>query len=247
MNEKKNKIKEAVITIAVIALLGAAILTVCGVFGDKEKDENTDVNKTVSVSEDDKDKDDEKNSDEDENEDKSSEDKNDEENTDDDESEDTNFTPLYTDTSLNTGNLTENADKYEGKKGTGDFNYGEALQKAILFYDLQRSGDLPENVRCNWRGDSGLTDGSDVGLDLTGGFYDAGDHVKFNLPMAYTSTMLAWSVYEDLESYEESGQLPYILDNIKWVNDYLIKCHPEDDVYYYQVGDGNLDHAWWGP
>jgi len=247
LNEKKNKIKETVITIAVIALLGAAILTVCGVFGDKDKDENTDVNKTVSVSEDDKDKDDEKNSDEDENEDKSSEDKNDEENTDDDKSEDTNFTPLYTDTSLNTGNLTENADKYEGKKGTGDFNYGEALQKAILFYDLQRSGDLPENVRCNWRGDSGLTDGSDVGLDLTGGFYDAGDHVKFNLPMAYTSTMLAWSVYEDLESYEESGQLPYILDNIKWVNDYLIKCHPEDDVYYYQVGDGNLDHAWWGP
>ena len=148
---------------------------------------------------------------------------------------------------ISTGKLSEKSTQYEGKKGTGDFNYGEALQKSILFYEMQRSGDLPENSRCNWRGDSALNDGSDVGLDLTGGFYDAGDHVKFNLPMAYTSSMLAWSVYEDYDSYKESNQLDYILDNIKWVNDYLIKCHPEENVFYYQVGDGNKDHAWWGP
>ena len=148
---------------------------------------------------------------------------------------------------ISTGKLSEKSTQYEGKRGTGDFNYGEALQKSILFYEMQRSGDLPENSRCNWRGDSALNDGLDVGLDLTGGFYDAGDHVKFNLPMAYTSSMLAWSVYEDYDSYKESNQLDYILDNIKWVNDYLIKCHPEENVFYYQVGDGNKDHAWWGP
>lgn len=144
--------------------------------------------------------------------------------------------------------LTETGNGYEGRKGTGDYNYGEALQKAIIFYELQRSGDIDEStIRTNWRGDSGLTDGADVGLDLTGGLYDAGDNVKFNLPMAYTSAMLAWSVYEDKDAYEESGQLEYILDTIRWVNDYLMKCHPSDNVYYYQVGDGNADHAWWGP
>jgi len=37
-----------------------------------------------------------------------------------------------------------------------DFNYGEALQKAIMFYEFQRSGKLPENKRNNWRGDSVL-------------------------------------------------------------------------------------------
>lgn len=137
---------------------------------------------------------------------------------------------------------------YEGEEGTGDFNYGEALQKSLLFYELQRSGDLDEStLRTNWRGDSGLNDGSDAGLDLTGGLYDAGDNAKFNLPMAYTSTMLAWSVYEDKGAYEKSGQLEYALGNIKWICDYLIKCHPEDNVYYYQVGDGNADHSWWGP
>jgi endoglucanase len=96
---------------------------------------------------------------------------------------------------LDTGNLTEKGSGYEGIKGTGPYNYGEALQKSVLFYELQRSGDLPEKVRCNWRGDSGLNDGKDAGLDLTGGLYDAGDHVKFNLPMAYTASMLSWSVY----------------------------------------------------
>lgn len=146
-----------------------------------------------------------------------------------------------------TGDLSEHANVYEGRKGTGEFNYGEALQKSLLFYELQRSGDLPEQTRCNWRGDSCLEDGKDAGLDLTGGLFDAGDHVKFNLPMAYTSSTLAWSFYEDKESYQESGQLPYLLDTIRWVNDYLIKCHPEKDVYYYQVGNGSADHSWWGP
>jgi len=132
-------------------------------------------------------------------------------------------------------------------KAATNYNYGEALQKAIMFYEFQRSGELPDDIRNNWRGDSGLSDGSDVGLDLTGGWYDAGDHVKFNLPMAYTATMLAWSVYEAEDALRDSGQLEYLLEEIKWTTDYLIKCHPSANVFYYQVGDGNADHSWWGP
>ena len=148
-----------------------------------------------------------------------------------------------------TGNgLTSVGNASEGTVSTGKFNYGEALQKSILFYELQRSGDIDEKTaRCNWRGDSGMNDGADVGLDLTGGLYDAGDNVKFNLPMTYTSTVLAWSIYEDKNAYVKSGQLDYALGNVKWICDYLIKCHPQQDVFYYQVGDGNADHSWWGP
>lgn len=148
---------------------------------------------------------------------------------------------------IRTGNLTEKGSGYEGIEGTGKYNYGEALQKSLLFYELQRSGDLPENTRCNWRGDSALEDGKDAGLDLTGGWFDAGDNVKFNLPMAYSSAMLGWSLLEDWKAYEESGQLEYALGNIKWANDYFIKCHPKEDVYYYQVGNGGQDHSYWGP
>jgi len=138
-------------------------------------------------------------------------------------------------------------DGREGIEGTGKYNYGEALQKSLLFYELQRSGALPNETRCNWRGDSCLNDGSDAGLDLTGGWFDAGDNVKFNLPMAYSAAVLGWSVYEDKDAYEESKQLEYALSNIRWVNEYLIRCHPSDEVYYYQVGNGSKDHTWWGP
>lgn len=147
----------------------------------------------------------------------------------------------------NASGLSEKGAGYEGIKGTGAFNYGEALQKSLLFYELQRSGDLPDNTRCNWRGDSGMSDGSDNGIDLTGGWYDAGDHVKFNLPMAYSAAVLAWSVTESEDAYKEAGQLDYVKGDIRWVTDYLMKCHPDDDTYYYQVGDGGQDHSWWGP
>ena len=127
------------------------------------------------------------------------------------------------------------------------YNYGEAMQKAIMFYEFQRSGKTSPDQRNNWRGDSGMNDGADAGLDLTGGYYDAGDHVKFNLPMAYTSAMLAWDVYENKSSLKASGQLSYLESAIKWATDYLIKCHPSANVFYYQVGSGSLDHSWWGP
>lgn len=126
-------------------------------------------------------------------------------------------------------------------------NYAELVQKSLLFYEAQRSGRLPENSRLNWRGDSGLEDGKDVGLDLTGGWYDAGDHVKFGLPMAYSAAILSWSVYEYRDAYKESGQLDAALGNIKWATDYFLKAHTAPYELWGQVGNGAQDHAWWGP
>ena len=51
-------------------------------------------------------------------------------------------------------------------------NYKEVIHKSLLFYEAQRSGKLPEDNRVEWRRDSALEDGSDVGLDLSGGYYD---------------------------------------------------------------------------
>nr|MDF9459059.1 glycoside hydrolase family 9 protein [Bacillus pumilus] len=113
---------------------------------------------------------------------------------------------------------------------------------------MKRGGleSFPKAARLNWRGDSGLEDGKDVGHDLTGGWYDAGDHVKFGLPMAYSAAVLAWTVYEYREAYEEAELLDDILDQIRWTTDYFLKAHTGPNEFWAQVGDGNADHAWWG-
>lgn len=127
------------------------------------------------------------------------------------------------------------------------FNYAEALQKSLFFYEAQRSGPLPASNRVNWRGDSGLTDGADVGRDLTGGWYDAGDHVKFGFPMAASATMLAWGIVENRDGYVEAGQLDEALANLRWATDYFVRAHTAPNELYGQIGAGGPDHAWWGP
>lgn len=79
----------------------------------------------------------------------------------------------------------------------------------------------------SWRGSSGLQDGKgDSGSfykDLVGGYYDAGDTIKFNFPMAYAMTMLSWSVIEYSAKYEAAGELAHVRELIKWGTDYFLK------------------------
>lgn len=126
------------------------------------------------------------------------------------------------------------------------FNYGEALQKSILFYEAQQSGELPEWNRVSWRDNSAVNDGADVNHDLTGGWYDAGDHVKFGFPMAFSVTALAWGAIEYPEAYQSTGQLEILKRNLRFVTDYFIKCHTAPNEFYGQLGNGSLDHAFWG-
>lgn len=127
-----------------------------------------------------------------------------------------------------------------------EYNYAEVLQKSMWFYEVQRSGELPENNRVEWRGSSAIDDGSDVGHDLSGGWYDAGDNMKFNFPMASSVTLLAWGALEYPEGYQKHGQWGWLLENIKWVTDYLVKCHTAKNEFYGQIGIGMTDHKWWG-
>ncbi|KAI7739206.1 hypothetical protein M8C21_005628 [Ambrosia artemisiifolia] len=127
----------------------------------------------------------------------------------------------------------------------GGHDYGAALSKSILFFEAQRSGYLPGNQRVKWRGNSGLYDGKANGVDLVGGYYDAGDNVKFGLPMAFTVTMMSWSILEYGNQMGASGELGHAMDAVKWGTDYLIKAHPQPHVLYGEVGDGNTDHYCW--
>ncbi|CAN5976141.1 unnamed protein product [Sphagnum jensenii] len=125
------------------------------------------------------------------------------------------------------------------------YDYGDALMRSLLYFEGQRSGKLPAQQRVTWRGNSGLTDGNSAGVDLTGGYYDAGDNVKFGFPMAFTVTMLAWGVIEYKTQLQSTDQLAYALDAIQWGTDYFIKAHTAPNVLFGEVGDGYSDHACW--
>ncbi|KAK8626818.1 hypothetical protein V6N13_134448 [Hibiscus sabdariffa] len=122
-------------------------------------------------------------------------------------------------------------------------DYGDALMKSILFYEGQRSGMLPSTQRMKWREDSALRDGSVIGVDLVGGYYDAGDNVKFTFPMAFSITMLAWSLLEFGPSM--GSDLRHSLDAIQWGTDYLLKATSVPGVVVAQVGDPYGDHNCW--
>ncbi|KAK3003370.1 hypothetical protein RJ639_018293 [Escallonia herrerae] len=134
---------------------------------------------------------------------------------------------------------------FEASSAAASFDYGDALDKSLLFFEAQRSGKLPARQRVKWRGDSGLKDGSLQGVDLVGGYYDAGDHVKFGLPMAFTVTMLSWGAIDFRKEVVGLNQMGHTLDAIKWGTDYFIKAHPQPDVLWGQVGDGDSDHYCW--
>ncbi|EEC78672.1 hypothetical protein OsI_18802 [Oryza sativa Indica Group] len=126
-----------------------------------------------------------------------------------------------------------------------DHDYGMALRKSILYFEAQRSGVLPPNQRVSWRASSGLFDGKANGVDLVGGYYDAGDNVKFGLPMAFTVTMMSWGILEYGKQMAAAGELRNAMDAVKWGTDYFIKAHPEPDVLYGEVGDGDSDLSCW--
>ena len=68
-----------------------------------------------------------------------------------------------------------------------------------------------------------------------GGYYDAGDNVKFGLPMAFTVTMMSWSIIEYGKQMAASGELGHAMEAVKWGTDYFIKAHPEPNVLYGEV------------
>ncbi|KAG6579263.1 Endoglucanase 8, partial [Cucurbita argyrosperma subsp. sororia] len=122
-------------------------------------------------------------------------------------------------------------------------DYYDALHKCILFFEGQRSGKLPPDQRLKWRHDSAIHDGASIGIDLSGGYYDAGDNIKFGFPMAFTTTMLSWSI---IDFWRNMGpELGNAVKAVKWGTDYLLKATSVPGVVFVQIGEPYSDHNCW--
>ncbi len=126
-------------------------------------------------------------------------------------------------------------------------NYTDALSKSIYYYGAQRCGTTNSWIH----GACHTNDGSSVGIDLSGGWHDCGDHVKFGQTNAYSAALLLLafsyfsSAYQDIYTATDtagSDGIPDLLNEVKVETDYLLKAYNGGKVYY-QVGDGAADHT----
>jgi len=130
----------------------------------------------------------------------------------------------------------------------GKYNYAEALQKSMFFYEVQQSGELPEWNNVPWREDSMVDeDGKETDF-VKGGWFDAGDHFKFCLTNAYSASMLAWGYIEYKDAVDNAGLGELYRNNLQWGLDYVMGCDQGGGKVVGTIGDftgGSTDHNIW--
>jgi endoglucanase len=153
---------------------------------------------------------------------------------------------------------------------TGKFTaeqYKKALWMVTRFYGAQRSGEGPNWLLMDHTYKVSFVKDADGSRNLAGGWFDCGDHVTFGQTFFYSAYMLA-KAYEsfptgfhdlyhgkDYSDYAASGKwsiddgspngTPDLLEELKYATDWIIKATPDGSTFYYEKGDGNLDHKQW--
>ncbi len=152
-------------------------------------------------------------------------------------------------------------------------DYTQALALSLYFFDANACGSGIKDGPLTWRGDchtydaqvdlssvSGLSgsekeavkaanNGSSV-IDASGGYHDAGDHIKFSMTMGFACTSIAWSYFSYPDAFEKAectDHLKYILRNMC---DYFMKVTFLDSsgnviAYVDQVASEGEDHSQW--
>lgn len=167
----------------------------------------------------------------------------------------------------------------EGWENYNYFNFAEALQKSLYFYDAEKCGaaaGYDKGGRLEWRGSCHEGDekiplkytslskaflekykdiidpDGDGTVDVHGGFHDAGDHVRFGLPQSYAAGTLGWGFNEFRDSFKAIGEEEHMIEILRYFTDTFLRCSFLDEngeliAFCYMVGEGDVDHCYWGP
>lgn len=129
-------------------------------------------------------------------------------------------------------------------------DYEKAVHLSTYFLGAQRSGDNQSWIH----GPSHTQDGQSLTqpTDLTGGWHDCGDHVKFNFTNNWAATnyllgyqLFSWGYpdnYSQAYSAPPANNIPDILDECRTQLEYTIKSY-NNGMAVTQVGSGDYDHS----
>ncbi|AFH49737.1 Glycoside hydrolase family 9 protein [Ignavibacterium album JCM 16511] len=133
-----------------------------------------------------------------------------------------------------------------------DENVFSAVRDSLIkFFQVQRCGPtnpLLHNV-CHLQDASkviGYTDST--GIDLTGGWHDAGDYIKFLYTTSFTTYMLLFSYEFAPEKFSfdlDNDSVPDILQEARVGLDFLLRCNFAEDAFISQVQDDRDHKAGW--
>jgi endoglucanase len=133
-------------------------------------------------------------------------------------------------------------------------DYTSLHDKLIRFYGYQRAG-LKSGTSGNLNGQNNHTGDAYNTSPLDGGWYDAGDYIKFGMPLGYAVYCLLKgydifpSQYADnykADNSSGSNGIPDVLDQVKYATDYIMKAVVSENTIIRDVGKGQWEHdqAW---
>ena len=137
-----------------------------------------------------------------------------------------------------------------------EYNYAKLLQESLYLYDANMCGsDVSAKSEFSWRSNCHTEDAKTTyngkTVDVSGGYHDAGDHAKFGLPQAYSATVLGLAHMEFAEAFADTATEAHYKRIMDRFVEYFERCtvlgsDGSVQAFCYQVGDGNVDHGYWG-
>jgi len=152
---------------------------------------------------------------------------------------------------------------------TGAFTadqYKKALWMTTRYFGAIRSGTGPNWAIQDSKYPTSFVKDAYKGADVSGGWFDCGDHVMFGQTQFYAAYILAkgfatwrngftdeytgdFSDYKSSQDYSIDGGttngLQDVLEELRYEADFFVKITPSGTDFVHQKGEGTPDHTWW--
>ena len=150
--------------------------------------------------------------------------------------------------------------------GLSDDDYIEAAWITTRFYGAQRSGQGPNWILDGTNNPTSFTNEKYNGKDVSGGWFDCGDHVMYGQSQGYASYVLAlafaefttgfydlytgdYTDYKASKDYTRKGGKPNdvrdLLEELRYEADFWVKAAIDENNFVTVKGNGNQDHNKW--